>query len=159
MCQQPNSETGISTFLHIGATAKNKSRTIRRTRGGSHSYRTREKIIQNPSTTYTNEENTKTVKRIQLPLMAAYAFMDYRLQGQTIPHVIVDIGTPPSGGKLSMFNLYVALSRSSGQETVWLLRDFNKNIFMQELGIHLELEDQRLRELNEKNERMVGINV
>ncbi|KAF8572878.1 hypothetical protein K439DRAFT_1377173, partial [Ramaria rubella] len=92
----------------------------------------------------------KTVKQIQLPLTAAYAFTDYRSQGQTIPHIIVDIGIPPSGGKLSMFNLYVALSRSSGQETVQLLRDFNENIFMQELGIHLELEDQRLRELNEK---------
>ncbi|KIK29693.1 hypothetical protein PISMIDRAFT_88311, partial [Pisolithus microcarpus 441] len=32
-------------------------------------------------------------------------------QGQTIPFVIIDIATPPSGG-LSLFNLYVALSRS-----------------------------------------------
>ncbi|KAF8572560.1 hypothetical protein K439DRAFT_1378246 [Ramaria rubella] len=64
--------------------------------------------------------------------MVAYAFTDYRSQGQTIPNVIVDIGTPPSGGKLSMFNLYVALSRSSGQETV------------------------RLRELNEKTKEWWG---
>ncbi|KAF8573005.1 hypothetical protein K439DRAFT_1376773 [Ramaria rubella] len=98
----------------------------------------------------------KTVKRIQLPLTAAYAFTDYRSQGQTILHVIVDIGTPPPGGKLSMFDLYVALSRSSGQETVRLLCDFDKNIFIQELGIHLELEDQRLRELNEKMKEWWG---
>ncbi|KAF8572721.1 hypothetical protein K439DRAFT_1292206, partial [Ramaria rubella] len=59
-------------------------------------------------------------------LTAAYAFTDYRSQGQTILHVIVDIGTPPSGGKLSMLNLYVALSRSSGQETVRLLHNSTK---------------------------------
>ncbi|KIM60952.1 hypothetical protein SCLCIDRAFT_123129 [Scleroderma citrinum Foug A] len=45
-------------------------------------------------------------------MTAAYAFTDYRSQGQTIPAVIVDIVTPPTGG-LSLFNLYVALSRSS----------------------------------------------
>ncbi|KAJ6479040.1 hypothetical protein C8R45DRAFT_832940 [Mycena sanguinolenta] len=42
--------------------------------------------------------------------LGAYAFADYRSQGQTIPHVLVDIASPPSG-KLSFFNLYVALSR------------------------------------------------
>ena len=45
-------------------------------------------------------------------MTAAYAFTDYRSQGQTIPYVIVDIGSPPTG-TLSLFNLYVALSRSS----------------------------------------------
>ncbi|KIJ12179.1 hypothetical protein PAXINDRAFT_59101, partial [Paxillus involutus ATCC 200175] len=33
---------------------------------------------------------------------------------QTIPHMLVDIASPPSG-VLNLFNLYVALSRSSGQ--------------------------------------------
>ncbi|KAJ7028352.1 hypothetical protein C8F04DRAFT_964088 [Mycena alexandri] len=61
----------------------------------------------------------KTVHRVQLPLTGAYAFTDYRSQGQTLPYVIVDIGTPPTGG-LSLFNLYVALSRSSGRETIRL---------------------------------------
>jgi len=49
------------------------------------------------------------VKHRQLPVTAAYAFTDYRSQGQTIPHVVVDIVTPPTGG-LNLFNLYVALS-------------------------------------------------
>ncbi|KAJ7937537.1 hypothetical protein B0H13DRAFT_1588524 [Mycena leptocephala] len=62
----------------------------------------------------------KTVHRVQFPLTGAYVFTDYRSQGQTLPYVIVDIGTPPSGG-LSPFNLYVAavaLSRSLGRETI-----------------------------------------
>ena len=59
---------------------------------------------------------TKTVRRRQFPMTAAYAFTDYRSQGQTIPYVIVDIATPPTGG-LDLFNLYVALSRSSGRSS------------------------------------------
>ena len=72
----------------------------------------------------------RTVQRKQLPLTAAYTFTDYCLQGQTILYVIVDIASPPrpSGG-LSLFNLYVALSRSSGRETIRLLRDFDDELF------------------------------
>ena len=40
---------------------------------------------------------TCTVHRCQFPMTAAYAFTDYRSQGQTIPAVIVDITTPPTG--------------------------------------------------------------
>ncbi|KAJ6563749.1 hypothetical protein B0H10DRAFT_1843442 [Mycena sp. CBHHK59/15] len=71
---------------------------------------------------------TKTVKRKQFPLTAAYSFTDYRSQGQTLPYVFVDIATPPSGA-LSLFNLYIALSRSSAE---------------------LLAEDDRLEGLNEK---------
>ncbi|KAH9943738.1 hypothetical protein B0H21DRAFT_695357, partial [Amylocystis lapponica] len=54
---------------------------------------------------------------------AAYAFTDYRSQGQTISFVIVDIASPPSGSDLTLFNVYVALSRSSGRHSIRLLRD------------------------------------
>jgi len=63
---------------------------------------------------------TRTVTWQQLPITATYAFTDYCAQGQTIPYVIVDIGSPPSG-TLSLFNLHVALSRSSGHSTIRLL--------------------------------------
>ncbi|KAJ7211941.1 hypothetical protein C8J57DRAFT_1097349, partial [Mycena rebaudengoi] len=42
-----------------------------------------------------------------------------RSQGQSIPVVLVDIASPPSG-TLSLFNLYAALSRKSGRETIRL---------------------------------------
>ncbi|KAH7870856.1 hypothetical protein F5879DRAFT_812861 [Lentinula edodes] len=61
-------------------------------------------------------------------MTAAYAFTDYRAQGQTIPSVLVDIGKPPTG-TLSLFNLYVALSRK------------------------LLAEDDRLERLNEQTAR------
>ena len=89
----------------------------------------------------------RTVKRCQFPVTAAYAFTDYRLQGQTIPYVVVDIATPPTGG-LSLFNLYVALSRSSGKSTIRLLRDFDAKVFQASHSSQLLAEDDRLKELN-----------
>ncbi|KAI0049248.1 hypothetical protein FA95DRAFT_1489493 [Auriscalpium vulgare] len=96
----------------------------------------------------TGKTRTSTVQRRQLPVTAAYAFTDYRSQGQTIPYVIVDIASPPVGSDLSLFNIYVALSRSSGRDTIRLLRDFNEQLFFQAQDQYLTLEDERLRQLN-----------
>lgn len=87
------------------------------------------------------------VTRTQLPITAAYAFTDYRSQGQTIQYVIVDIGRPPSG-KLTGFNAYVALSRSSGAATIRLLRDFDNRLFTQHPSEDLRAEDRRLEDLD-----------
>ncbi|KIK17017.1 hypothetical protein PISMIDRAFT_685755 [Pisolithus microcarpus 441] len=86
---------------------------------------------------------TRTVKQHQFPMTSAYAFTDYCVQGQTLPYVIVDIAKPPSGG-LNLFNLYVALSRSSGRETIRLLRDFEDTLFKSTHAADLLAEDDRL---------------
>ena len=39
----------------------------------------------------------KTVRCRQFPVTAAYAFTDYRSQGQTLPYVIIGIVSPPTG--------------------------------------------------------------
>jgi hypothetical protein len=49
----------------------------------------------------------------------------------------------------SLFNLYVALSRSSGRETIWLLRDFDDALFLKGHDPVLLAEDDRLESLNE----------
>ncbi|PSS37626.1 hypothetical protein PHLCEN_2v553 [Hermanssonia centrifuga] len=90
---------------------------------------------------------SRTIRRRQFPVTPAYAFTDYRAQGQTIPFVVVDIASPPYG-KLSLFNLYVALSRSSGRETIRLLRDFDDRLFCQRQDTELYVEDERLERLN-----------
>ncbi len=90
----------------------------------------------------------RTVHRRQFPMTPAYAFTDYRSQGQTIPYVLVDIKSPPGPQKLSLFNLYVALSRSSGRQTIRLLRDFDERLFMQTHEEDLLLEDARLEDLD-----------
>ena len=105
---------------------------------------------------------TRTVRRRQFPMTAAYAFTDYRSQGQTLPAMIVDIATPPTGkynifsmnpnssfpGGLSLFNLYVALSRSSGQSTIRILRDFDEKIFQTPQCPELLIENERIEALN-----------
>ncbi|KAG9074907.1 hypothetical protein FRC06_010390, partial [Ceratobasidium sp. 370] len=68
--------------------------------------------------------------------------------GQTIDSVIVNTTTPPDGGKLSLFNLYVALSRSSGRETVRILRNFDEWLFAQPVDPDLLADDDRLERLD-----------
>jgi hypothetical protein len=102
----------------------------------------------------------KTVRRRQFPMTTAYAFTDYRAQEQTLPYVIVDIASPPTG-TLSLFNLYAALSRSSGKASIQLLSDFDDKLFMESHNPALVDEDERLKNLNIKTkswyERMVEI--
>ncbi|KAF8507859.1 hypothetical protein JB92DRAFT_2645379, partial [Gautieria morchelliformis] len=97
--------------------------------------------------TITVGNKQRTVTRTQLPITAAYAFTDYRSQGQTIPTVIVDIATPPTGG-LTPFNAYVQLSRSSGASSIRLLRDFDDKLVTQHPSEFLRVEDQRLEKLD-----------
>ncbi|KIJ11326.1 hypothetical protein PAXINDRAFT_84687 [Paxillus involutus ATCC 200175] len=71
-------------------------------------------------------------------MTATYAFTDYHSQGQTIPHVLVDITSPPSG-VLNLFNLYVALSRNKA--------------FQVSHSPELLAEDDRLQELDVKTKK------
>jgi hypothetical protein len=76
------------------------------------------------------KRSQRIIERHQFPITGAYSFTDYRSQGQTILTVFVDIAKPPTGS-LSLFNLYVALSRSSGRDSIRLIRDFDDDIFLQ----------------------------
>ena len=92
------------------------------------------------------------VSRTQLPITAAYAFTDYHAQGQTIAPIIVDIGQPPTGA-ITPFNVYVALSRVKGRDSICLLCDFDKCLLQQHPNEHLHVEDERLKKLDEETER------
>ena len=94
-----------------------------------------------------------SVNRTQLPLTLAYAFTDYRAQGQTLEPVIVDIGPPPHGS-LTPFNIYVALSRGTGRSNIRLLRDFDARLLQQHPSEYLRLEDERLKVLDEKTKAL-----
>lgn len=85
-----------------------------------------------------------TVTRTQLALTPAYAFTDFKSQGQTIENVIIDLANTPSGG-LTGFNAYVALSRSRGRDTIRLLRDFDSTLFTKHPNELLRMEDERLQ--------------
>ena len=110
--------------------------------------------VQSTATNYrikitTNDGKTlqRTVRRAQFPITAAYTFTDYWSQGQTIPYVLVDIAPPPTGG-LNLFNLSVALSRSSGQDSIRLLRDFDDATFKKGHVPELMAEMDRLDKLD-----------
>lgn len=93
-------------------------------------------------------EKTFKITRHQYAMTAGYAFTDYKSQGQTIEYVIIDIGKPPTG-TLSLFSVYVALSRSRGRDTIRLLRDFDVNLFQNHPSEALRTEMNRLEKLNE----------
>ncbi|KAH6906301.1 hypothetical protein BKA70DRAFT_1372848 [Coprinopsis sp. MPI-PUGE-AT-0042] len=95
---------------------------------------------------------TYRVKRRQYPITPGYAFTDYKSQAQTIPKVIVDIAKPPSG-KISPFNVYVALSRSRGRDHIRLLRDFDESLFTQHPSDDLREEMHRLWDLERATTR------
>ena len=84
-----------------------------------------------------------TIERTQFALTAAYAFTDWKLQGQTIENVIIDLAKTPTGA-LNGFNAYVALSRSRGKSTIRLLRDFDSKLFTVHPNKLLRQEDERL---------------
>ena len=95
-----------------------------------------------------------SIRRRQFAITPAYAYTDFKSQGQTIENVIVDIAPTPSF-KLSPFNAYVALSRSSGQSSIRLLRDFDDNLFTNHPSEALRQEDIRLKLLAEKTKQKV----
>lgn len=88
-----------------------------------------------------------TVKRRQLALTPAYAFTDYKAQGQTIEYVIVDLDES-TRNSMDPFHAYVALSRSRGRSTLRLLRGFRTQLLTEHPSQHLEPEDKRLAALN-----------
>jgi ATP-dependent exoDNAse (exonuclease V) alpha subunit len=83
------------------------------------------------------------IDRDQIALTPAYAFTDFKSQGQTIENVIVDLAKPPSGN-LTGFNTYISLSRSRRRNNIRLLQDFDERLFTVHPNEHLRREDARL---------------
>lgn len=92
--------------------------------------------------------STKITRR-QYPITPAFAFTDFKSQGQTIERVVIDLAKPPSGA-LNPFSAYVALSRSRGRNNIRLLRDFDNALFTNHPSEDLRTEDLRLASLNMK---------
>lgn len=93
-----------------------------------------------------NTTSRAKVQRRQFAITPAYAFTDFKSQGQTIEQVIVDLGKTSSFA-LDPFHAYVALSRSRGRETIRLLRDFDDKLLTHHPSEDLRQEDERLSRL------------
>ena len=70
---------------------------------------------------------------------------------------MVDIATPPTEG-LSLFNLYVVLSHSSGKSAIRPLRDFDAKVFQASHSLQLLAEDDQLKKLNMETKEQWGRN-
>ena len=101
--------------------------------------------------TVTSKSGKKTkITRRQFAMTAGYAFTDYKLQGQTIEYVIIDISKPPTGS-LSPFLVYVAQSRSRGRKNIRLLSDFEASLFQNHPSEALRSDMKRIEKLNNEN--------
>jgi hypothetical protein len=88
----------------------------------------------------------------QLAITPAYAFTDFKAQGQTINYVLVDIGRTMCFA-LSLFNAYVASLRSHGHNCIQLLRDFDNELFLQHPFEDLRIEEARIEQLVDETKK------
>ena len=89
-----------------------------------------------------------SVSRLQLPLLPAYAYTDYKSQGRSLDHVIVD---PESAASLQ--GVYVMLSRVRALEGLHVLRPFKATKIEQRLSQELRTELSRLDDLDTETQR------
>lgn len=97
---------------------------------------------------------TKKVVRRQLPMTAAYAFTDMGLPStgpdNTLCHGRHSNTTQGRAVAVqrSTFNLCMALSRSSGRDTIRILRDFDDELFLQAYLAPVLDKDDRLEAMD-----------
>lgn len=87
-----------------------------------------------------------TIKRVQLPILPAYAYTDYKSQGRTLDAAIVDLTGHRGAGSLQ--SIYVMLSRVRALSGLALLRPFYTNKLTQNLQAEFRAEFSRLRTLH-----------
>ncbi|KIJ58468.1 hypothetical protein HYDPIDRAFT_102603 [Hydnomerulius pinastri MD-312] len=99
-----------------------------------------------PSTsTFRYEDDNGTVfsiSRTQLPLLPAFAYTDYKVQGQSLGKVIVDLASCRS-----LQSAYVMLSRAKTLSGIVVLRWFPSHKINQRLSQEFRDEFARLEEL------------
>ena len=93
-------------------------------------------------------QGKSSISRLQLPLLPAYAYTDYKSQGRTLDTAIVD---PASASTLQ--GAYVMLSRVRSLNGLCILRPFNPNKIEQRLSQELRTELDRLQQLHDQTLR------
>ncbi|KAF5311183.1 hypothetical protein D9611_012999 [Ephemerocybe angulata] len=88
------------------------------------------------------DTTAKSFSRLQVPLIPAYSYTDYKSQGRTLTHAIIDIASSQGQG------VYVMLSRVKTLRGLLILRWFSQNKILQEMTGELREEVDRLSSLN-----------
>jgi hypothetical protein len=81
---------------------------------------------------------------MQLPLLPAYAFTDYKIQGRSLTHVIIDLESCRS-----LQSAYVMLSRATSLKGVAIMRWFDPSRIYKPLSQQFRNEFSRLNNLDE----------
>jgi hypothetical protein len=84
------------------------------------------------------------ISRLQLPLLPAYAFSDYKIQGQSLTNIIIDLQ-----GCRSLQSAYVMLSRAKSLKGVAIMRWFDPGKIYKALPQQFRDEFLRLHNLDE----------
>ena len=90
-----------------------------------------------------DETKTFSVNRTQLPIVPAYCYTDYKVQGRTMDRVIVDLQSARS-----LHGIYVMLSGVKGLKSVAVLRRFTAATISQRLPPQFRNEFARLARLD-----------
>lgn len=92
---------------------------------------------------YVSDDGTSySIRREQVPLMPAFAFTDYKVQGQSFESVVIDLA-----GARSLQSVYVMLSRATSLRGVAVLRWFPANKIYQRISEDIRHEFQRLAKI------------
>ncbi|KAG2109848.1 uncharacterized protein F5147DRAFT_760444 [Suillus discolor] len=81
----------------------------------------------------------EVVTQMQLPLTPAYAFTDYRLQGQTISNAIVDIAQPPSGKLAPMLRCHEGMDEKTSAFFETSMKSLSPLILMSTSGLKIDV--------------------
>jgi hypothetical protein len=84
-----------------------------------------------------------SISRLQLPLLPAYSYTDYKSQGRSLSFAFVDLASAKS-----LQGAYVMLSRVKELSGLAILRDFKDKLIEQDLSSDLHKELSRLDELD-----------
>ncbi len=87
----------------------------------------------------------RSVSRLQLPLLPAYAYTDYKSQGRTLDRAIVDIESAQS-----IQGIYVMLSRVRSLRGIAVLRPFAPEKLQSRISEELRTEFRRLERLDQE---------
>ncbi len=92
-----------------------------------------------------------SISREQLPLLPAYAYVDYKCQGRSLSHAIIDLC-----GCRTLQSAYVMLSRVSCLNNLGVLRWFSPNKIESALKPQFRKEFERLDRLADKTRRRMA---
>ena len=94
------------------------------------------------------------ITRKQIPLIPSYSYTDYKAQGRTLDHAIVDLAS-----SRNVQSAYVMLSRIKALSGLLILRDFPSGRVEKELSSEFREEFKRLRTIDDRSKNWYNMHL